>query len=70
MVVARANGKHQLLSIRIEPELLEDPEQEMLQDLVVAAVNQAMKRAGEVAQQEMAKISGGLGFQLPGGFFG
>lgn len=69
MVIARANGKHQLLSIEIEPELLAEPEVEMLQDLVVAAVNQAMDRAGEVAQREMAKISGGLGFELPG-FFG
>lgn len=68
MVVARANGKHQLVSLQIDPQLLTDPDRQMLQDLVLAAVNQAMARAGERAQQEMAKISGGLGFSLPGLF--
>jgi hypothetical protein len=68
MVVARANAKHQLLSIHIEPQLIAETEVQMLQDLVVAAVNQAMARAGERAQQELAKISGGLGFALPGLF--
>lgn len=66
MVVARANGKHQLLSIHVEPQLLVAGEAQMLEDLVVAAVNQALARATERAQQEMAKVTGGLGFALPG----
>lgn len=68
MVVARANGKHQLLSLHIEPQLLAGADAQMVEDLVLAAVNQAMARAGERAQQELAKVSGGLGFSLPGLF--
>lgn len=66
MVVATVNGRQQLVSISIEREMIDPAEQEMLQDLVVAAVNQALSKAQELAQQEMSKITGGLPIKLPG----
>ncbi len=67
MVVATVNGKQQLLSIKIEREIIDADEAEMLQDLVVAAVNQALAKASELAQQEMAQITGGM-INIPGLF--
>ena len=66
MVVAAVNGKQQLLSLRIEPQIVDPSDIEMLQDLVVAAVNQALARASELAQQEMSKITGGMMLKIPG----
>jgi DNA-binding YbaB/EbfC family protein len=68
MVVAVANGRQQLVSVRIEREVVDPEEIGMLQDLVVAAVNQALAKAAELAQQEMAKVTGGLNMNL-GGLF-
>ena len=65
MVVAKANGRQELLSIELEPEVVDPDDIEMLQDLIVAAVNDALKRAQEMAAEEMSKLTGGL--QLPGG---
>ncbi len=65
MVVAEANGRQELLSIELEPEVVDPDDIEMLQDLIVAAVNDALKRAQEMAAEEMSKLTGGL--QLPGG---
>ncbi len=53
------NGKHELVSVKIDKEVLDDPE--MLQDLIIAASNEAMRRIDEYAQSEMNKLSGGLG---------
>jgi hypothetical protein len=64
MVVATANGRQQLLAVRIEREVVDPNEIPMLQDLVVAAVNQALARAAELAQQEMAKVTGGMNLNL------
>lgn len=66
MVVAVANGRQKLVSVQIEPEAVDPRDIPMLQDLVVAAVNQAMTKAQEVAQQEMAKATGQLNLQIPG----
>ncbi|MCB9554575.1 MAG: YbaB/EbfC family nucleoid-associated protein [Deltaproteobacteria bacterium] len=66
MVTARANGRQQLLSLTIEPSIIDKEEREMLQDLVVAAVNQALAKAHELSQQEMASITGGLALNIPG----
>lgn len=66
MVVAVANGRQQLVSISIEREVVDPADVEMLQDLVVAAVNQALGKAAELAQQEMAKVTGGLNINIPG----
>jgi len=65
MVTAVANGRQQLLSVAIEPEVVDPQDVGMLQDLVVAAVNQALSRAAELAQQEMAKLTGQMNINLP-----
>jgi DNA-binding YbaB/EbfC family protein len=65
MVIVVANGKGELLSTRIEPEVLRNEDVEMLQDLVTAAVNDALRKTRELLSQEMAKLAGGLG--LPPG---
>jgi len=64
MVTVTANGKQEILSIRIEPEVVDPEDVEMLQDLVAAAVNEALKKAQEMVAEEMAKVTGGM--QLPG----
>ena len=66
MVKAVANGKPEIVSISIEKEVVDPEDVEMLQDLVVAAVNEALNRAKEMVNGEMAKLTGGL--QLPGMF--
>jgi DNA-binding YbaB/EbfC family protein len=60
MVVAKANGRQELLSIDLEPEVVDPDDIEMLQDLIVAAVNDALKRSQEMAAEEMSKLTGGL----------
>jgi hypothetical protein len=64
MVTAVANGAGKIISIKIDPEVVNPDDVEMLEDLVVAACNEALKRAQEMVQSEMAKVTGGL--QLPG----
>ena len=66
MVSAVVNGKFELVQIRIEPSLLEKPDVEMLQDLVVAAVNEGVRAARRMVEEEMGKLTGGLGIKLPG----
>jgi DNA-binding YbaB/EbfC family protein len=65
MVVTKANGRQELLSIDLEPEVVDPNDIEMLQDLIVAAVNDVLKRSQEMAAEEMSKLTGGL--KLPGG---
>jgi DNA-binding YbaB/EbfC family protein len=64
MVRAVVNGKQQLLSLQIEKSVVDPEDVEMLQDLVIAAVNEAVKKSQEMMQAEMGKITGG--FNLPG----
>ena len=66
MVKAIANGKPEIVSISIEKEVVDPNDVEMLQDLVVAAVNEALQRAKEMVDAEMAKLTGGL--KIPGMF--
>lgn len=66
MVEAVVNGKGELLRLRIEPEVVDPDDVEMLSDLVVAAVGEAQRQAQEMMQQEMQKITGGMG--IPGLF--
>lgn len=66
MVKAVANGKPEIVSIHLEKEVVDPEDVEMLQDLVVAAVNEALARAKEMVEQEMAKVTGGL--NIPGLF--
>jgi DNA-binding YbaB/EbfC family protein len=68
LVTAVVNGKLELLSVEIDPSLLQSPDQEMLQDLVVAAVNEGIRAAQRLVADEMQKVTGGLPlpFKLPG----
>ena len=60
MVNVRANGKKELLSIEIKPEAVDPDDVEMLQDLVVSAVNEALRQAGEAMDKTMESAAGGL----------
>jgi len=64
MVKAVANGKQEIVEITIDKEVVNPDDIEMLQDLIVAAVNQAQKAASELAAERMAEVTGGL--NIPG----
>ena len=66
MVKVVANGKQEIQSIKIDPEILKD-DVEMVEDMIVAAVNQALTRAQELSQEKMANLTGGMLSNLPGG---
>lgn len=68
MVTVVANGKQEILEIHIDKQVVDPEDIEMLEDLVVAAVNKALEKAQEMANQEMGKVAGGLLGNLPGGF--
>jgi len=60
MVVARMNGNKQLLELEIDPEVVDPEDVEMLQDLIVAAINDATRKAEEALQEQLQGFSGGL----------
>jgi len=64
MVNIVMNGKQEVLSIRIDPEVVNREEIEMLQDLIAAAMNEALRKSHEMMTEEMKKITGGLA--IPG----
>jgi DNA-binding YbaB/EbfC family protein len=64
MVTAEANGRGQLLKVTIEPQVADPQELEMLQDLVVAAVNQALAKAKDLAAEKTRQLTGGMA--IPG----
>lgn len=64
MVSVRMNGKKQLLSIYIDPEILAGDDREMLQDLIVAAINEAVRRVDEAMNSQLGNLASGL--KLPG----
>jgi DNA-binding YbaB/EbfC family protein len=68
MVTVEANCKLEILSVKIEKEVIDAEEKEMLEDLIAAAVNQTLQTAQQKAQEEMQKITGGMlgGMNLPG----
>ena len=68
MVTVVANGKQEIIEVRIDKQVVDPEDVEMLEDLVVAAVNQAMEKAQELANDEMGKAAGGMLGNLPGGF--
>ncbi len=65
MVVVKANGKKEIKNVKINPEILSE-DVEMVEDLILAAVNQAMQNAEELANSKMGNIQGGLGNSLSG----
>src|SRR5690349_8129271 len=69
-VVAKANGRLELLSVRIDPKLLADGDAELLEDLVTAAVNQALTKAREAAAKSLTSLAGGLPVPGLSGLFG
>jgi hypothetical protein len=64
MVSVVVNGHCEVVKLTIEPDVVDPKEISMLQDLIVAAINQAVRKARELTQEEMAKLTGGLG--IPG----
>lgn len=65
-VTAKVNGENKILSLTIDPEVMKAGDVEMLQDLIMAAVNDANKTAKDESQKEMSKITGGM--NIPGMF--
>ena len=66
MVRAKVNGEREILELEIKPEAVDPNDVEMLQDMIVAALNEALKTAHETVENEMSKLTGGMG----GGFGG
>ena len=66
MVTAKVNGKRELLAISIKPEAVDPDDVEMLEDMVMAAVNEALRTAAETVEREMGKLTGGM--NMPGLF--
>ncbi len=64
MVTAVVSGRLEVVALRIDPEVLKSGDSEMLQDLVIAAVNQGIRAAQEMVAEEMKKVTGGL--KIPG----
>jgi DNA-binding YbaB/EbfC family protein len=64
MVTVEANGKQELVSIKIDPEVINKDDAQMLEDLVLAACNEALRKSRELVQQELGKLTGGL--KIPG----
>ena len=64
-VAVRVNGKKEVLSIKIDPDVMDKEDPEMLEDLILVAVNEGLRQIEEMSQTEMSKLTGGLG--LPGG---
>jgi DNA-binding YbaB/EbfC family protein len=64
MVTVEANGKQEIVSIKIDPEVVSKDDVQMLEDLVLAATNEALRKSRELVQQELGKLTGGL--KIPG----
>ena len=64
VVKATVNGKREVVSLKIDPDVIDPEDSEMLEDLVIAAVNDAMKKADEYSSESMGKLTGGL--NIPG----
>ena len=66
MVTAEVSGKHQVVSLEINPEAVDPEDVEMLQDMVIAAINEAMRNADNESANQMSRLTGGLNL---GGLF-
>lgn len=65
MVTEVANGRQEVLSIKIDPSVVDPKDIEMLQDLILAAINEALRKSQELMKEEMARLTAGMG--LPPG---
>ena len=66
MVNVKVNGKREVLAINIKPEAVDPDDMEMLEDMIIAAVNEALRTAAETMDREMGKLTGGM--NMPGLF--
>ena len=64
MVTVEVNGKQEIVSIKIDPEVINKDDAQMLEDLVLAACNEALRKSRELVQQELGKLTGGM--KIPG----
>ena len=64
MVTVEANGKQEIVAIKIDPEVVNRDDVQMLEDLVLVACNEALRKSRELVQQELGKLTGGL--KIPG----
>jgi len=64
MVTVEANGKQELTGVKIDPEVVNKEDVQMLEDLVLAAANEALRKSRELVQQELGKLTGGM--KIPG----
>ncbi|MCX5809063.1 MAG: YbaB/EbfC family nucleoid-associated protein [Proteobacteria bacterium] len=67
MVSCVVNGKQDLISLKISDEIWEEKDKELLEDLIVAAINEGLNKSKDMMQEEMAKITGLGGMQMPFG---
>jgi hypothetical protein len=68
MISVKVNGKQEIVGITIEKDVVDPEDVEMLQDLILAAVNEGLKKSQEVVQQKMSAVTGNLGINFPGMF--
>jgi len=66
MVTVRMNGQQEVLAVKIEDEVFSDGDKEMLEDLIVAAINEARQKAADMAKEQMSSLTGGM--NIPGLF--
>ena len=65
-VTVKVNGKKELIDINIKPEVVDPDDIEMLQDLIIVAVNEGLRQIDEIQNSEMSKLTSGLGLGFPG----
>jgi DNA-binding YbaB/EbfC family protein len=65
-VSVKVNGKKELVEVNLKPEVVDPDDIEMLQDLIIAAVNEAIRQVNEISENEMGKVTGGI--NIPGLF--
>ncbi len=65
-VEVTVNGSHEIKAIHIKPEVVDPEDTEMLEDMLIAALNEAMRKADETAEREMGKVTGGINLGIPG----
>ncbi len=66
MVTVRMNGQQEVLAVKIEEEVFSEGDKEMLEDLIVAAINEARQKAADMAKEQMSSLTGGM--NIPGLF--